>query len=294
MARLESVTWTGRGGKGTWSFDGSSGVHFTHACVAHLDTWLLCQGAAPVYNFEDQDVAQVLGLPPPPVNVASADFPALTRSTTNSSSRTSLHTPVPASPVSCQRPSVETSPSRRSSIVSPNHKVTSTFEGLTLNLDKQTSKSRRHSLPAVSVTSRHRSHTIDISRTPKTPRSASERFGHSQTLSSVRNTSNETPEKEIKSRKSKEPVGIFDDLSRHVPGSGRPAQPLVAPKVKPPKPKIMDPIIVEADEDGWEQHDLLHDSGEVGGWTTVSKEKPKDKVRVSEVRTVSKSRKGRK
>lgn len=94
MPRLRKIKWTGRGGKGEWSFSKKTtlvNVSFTHAVVSSLDTWWRSQLEPPFFEYEEPAPTSKTVLEIAPPTTAStpivADYPSLSRSSTSSSFR---------------------------------------------------------------------------------------------------------------------------------------------------------------------------------------------------------------
>lgn len=93
MPKLKSLMWTGRGGKGEWTFAKKTtlvSVSFTHAAVLSRRDWEICQLAPPFFEYEEPSTTKptLLELPPATPTIASspiAEFPSLSRTSTNAS-----------------------------------------------------------------------------------------------------------------------------------------------------------------------------------------------------------------
>jgi hypothetical protein len=100
MPRLRRIKWTGRGGKGEWTFSKKTtlvNVCFTHAAVSLLDTWWKSQLDPPFFEYEEPEPTSrtilEIGSPTSTASgtgvTSGAEYPALSlsRSSTSSSFR---------------------------------------------------------------------------------------------------------------------------------------------------------------------------------------------------------------
>lgn len=91
MPRLRKIKWTGRGGKGEWTFSKKTtlvNVSYTHSVVSSLDSWWKSQLEPPFFEYEEPTPTSktVLELAPPAIaSSPMADYPSLSRSSTCSS-----------------------------------------------------------------------------------------------------------------------------------------------------------------------------------------------------------------
>lgn len=284
LPRLRRVTWTGRGGKGSWDLSSTSAplgdVSFTHAAISTLHTWHLCQQDPPDFEFEDEVADRVLEPVSPSAPTGQAEPSELSRTTTRDSSKTSLLTPASETSATLRSETSATTHSRRSSLAIAPEKGSTPLHGLKIStMEPGATKSRRHSLPAGKPASQ-RPTAPDSPLTPATSSGITSpwsRGGHSSKLLFQRPSGKPLAREEGEAVKNGGTT-ISDSLTRHVPRSARPAiSPTKAP-TKPPRNVVDTVPIVETDEDGWERFHVDGEDEEAdrGGWTTVS---PRDKVR---------------
>lgn len=113
LPKLKSLKWTGRGGKGEWSFAKKTtlvSVSFKHSAVLTQRDWEMCQLDPPFFEYAEPVSTRptVLEMPPPATLVSSpiAEFPSLSRST--SASASSIRQPVtPGSPTQSKSLSIK-------------------------------------------------------------------------------------------------------------------------------------------------------------------------------------------
>lgn len=104
LPKLKLIRWTGRGGKGEWSFAKKTtlvSVSFVHSAVTTQRDWEICQLDPPFLEYVEPPTTRptLLEMPPPAILSSSpiAEFPSLSRST--SASASSIRQPVtPGSP----------------------------------------------------------------------------------------------------------------------------------------------------------------------------------------------------
>lgn len=88
MPKLRSLQWTGRGGKGEWTFEKKTtlvSVFFKHSAVFTQRIWEICQLDPPFFEYKEPESTKptLLQMPPPPASVLSspiAELPSATRS----------------------------------------------------------------------------------------------------------------------------------------------------------------------------------------------------------------------
>ena len=284
LPRLGIITWTGRDGKGAWFFSKRSptsslvNVSFVHTAVSSLATWNACQHDAPDFAYDEQAVARLLEVPPPaPTPATKAEFPALTRTTSSSSAGTPVATPIQLSPVTSRHQTQSRLPI---SIPLPTNTGTlPSIGGLSIKVENGKSRnSRGHSRStSVSNVQTHPAAPVSpispILQTPKLHESSIERR---------------------EERNKKGYSGILENVTRVVPGSGRPAALLREERDSRSRSrKGTDPVaIAEDDED---EYGIMHMDENCeeknGGWTTVVKERPKETEVVVSGSQVKKSKK---
>lgn len=106
LTKLRSLKWSGRGGKGVWTFAKKTtlvNVSFKHSAIITQRDWEICQLDPPRFEYEEPATSKptLLEMPPPSsILLASpiSDFPSLSRSSTAStaSQRRSIS---PSSPI---------------------------------------------------------------------------------------------------------------------------------------------------------------------------------------------------
>lgn len=112
MPNFRVLRWIGRDGKGEWRVVPSKksslvSIDFTHSVILTKDVWLHCQMRPPSFVFEDDIVStKALELPPSPDRSSPTELPALSRTTTGSStSLMTASTPPSSSPTMVRRSS---------------------------------------------------------------------------------------------------------------------------------------------------------------------------------------------
>ncbi|ORX36077.1 hypothetical protein BD324DRAFT_630071 [Kockovaella imperatae] len=99
LPKLGLLSWTGRQGKGDWTFAKKGSlvnVSFLHAAIKTLPTWKACQSTSPIYPFDEVPVnpAAPAFLMQPVKAISPIDFPPLTRSSTVDSALNIPQTPT--------------------------------------------------------------------------------------------------------------------------------------------------------------------------------------------------------
>ena len=293
LPRLKRIVWTGRGGKGAWSFSKKStssilvNVTSLHAAISTLPTWHACQLVRPSFAYEDEPHGRVLEIPLP--TAMHADLPTLSRSTTNSSSRTILHTPQMTSPILAKR---DTSERRGSLITSPKSPSIPEMTCLTIDSKPKRAHGRSKSVSEVARPSPpHLWPPLAACKTPLIGSSGSrEAAAHRRGQREDRLPNKASAIATGWARDSAAQIhqamvgdkggGILHDAARQVPGSGRTAGMVekMEKRLRPKTQKVAEyvPIVEVAESDG-DGEQAKQGVKQVAGWTTVVKEKSKEK-----------------
>jgi len=300
LPRLKQIVWAGRGGKGTWTFSKKSAssllvnVVYVHAAISTLPIWYACQQVGPSFEYEDEPHGRILEIRPS--TAMHADLPTLSRSTTNSSLRTVLHTPLTNSPVLTRR---EMGERRGSLVTSPKSPSIPEMACLTIDTRARRMHGRSKSVsevvnasvgspPPPPCTSKSLFKTPQLSSSTARDAAAQRRAQREDRIRAkaaasvtVREIAAQLPKQTNGDRA----PGILSNVARQVPGSGRTAGVVenMEKRLRPKTQKVEEYVpIAEVEESGGEEGSQLGKGAD--GWTTVVKEKGKDKKPAVEIK----------